>query len=265
MTNQKNKMPVLFLGHGSPMNAIEDNEFTRALQKLSTKFPKPKAILSVSAHWTTEGNFLTSAPKPRVIYDMMGFPEELYEVDYPAPGSPELVEQLIRDLPELQLQKDQGAWGLDHGTWTMLVHLYPEANIPVVQISLNENENESLEFFFQLGKKLSYLREQGVLILASGNIVHNLRRVDWGANPAVMTWAQEFEAAVLDKIQKNQVQDLYLKFNELPNAKLAHPHIDHYQPLIVALGASQNPLEFEFAYKGFQMGSLSMTSLILPK
>lgn len=263
MTHQKNKMPVLFLGHGSPMNAIEDNEFTRALGKVAEKFPKPKAILSVSAHWTTEGNFLTSAAKPRVIYDMMGFPEELYEVDYPAPGSPELVEQLIKDLPELNLQKDQGTWGLDHGTWTMLVHLYPQAEIPVVQLSLNENE--SLEFFYKLGQKISYLREQGVLIVASGNIVHNLRRVDWGANPPVMSWAEEFEKAVLEKIHSHQIQDLYVKFNELPNAKLAHPHIDHYQPLLVALGASQDPSTLEYVYKGFQMGSLSMTSLILQK
>lgn len=263
MTNQKNKMPVLFLGHGSPMNAIEDNEFTRALGRLAEKFPQPKAILSVSAHWTTEGNFLTSGTKPRVIYDMMGFPEELYEVNYPAPGSPELVEQMIKDLPELNLQKDQGSWGLDHGTWTMLVHLYPKADIPVVQLSLNENE--SLDFFYKLGQKISYLREQGVLIFGSGNIVHNLRRVDWGANPPVMTWAAEFEKAVLEKIQSGQIQDLYSKFNELPNAKLAHPHIDHYQPLIVALGASQDPTAFEYAYKGFQMGSLSMTSLILQK
>lgn len=263
MNNEKQKMPVLFLGHGSPMNAIEDNDFTQSLKKLAEKFPKPKAILSISAHWTTEGNFLTSAVKPRVIYDMMGFPEELYEVDYPAPGSPELVEQIIKDLPELKLQKDQGEWGLDHGTWTMLVHLYPQANIPVVQISLNENEN--LEFFYRLGEKLSYLREQGVLLMASGNIVHNLRRVDWGPNPPEMSWAADFEKAVLSKIEGNQIQDLYSKFEELPNAKLAHPHIDHYQPLLVALGASQNLSSLEYAYKGFQMGSLSMTSLILQK
>ncbi len=170
---------------------------------------------------------------------------------------------MIKDLPELKLQKDQGAWGLDHGTWTMLVHLYPKADIPVVQLSLNENE--SLDFFYKLGQKISYLREQGVLIFGSGNIVHNLRRVDWGANPPVMSWAAEFEKAVLEKIQSGQIQDLYSKFNELPNAKLAHPHIDHYQPLLVALGASQDPAAFEYAYKGFQMGSLSMTSLILQK
>lgn len=263
MTSTKQQMPVLFLGHGSPMNALEDNDFTQSLKKLSANFSKPKAILSISAHWTTEGNFLTSAAKPRVIYDMMGFPEELYEIDYPAPGAPELVDQIINDLPELSLQKDEGAWGLDHGTWTMLVHLYPQADIPVVQISLNENEN--LEFFFRLGEKISYLRDQGVLIVASGNIVHNLRRVDWGANPPVMSWAAEFEQAVLDRILNNQTQDLYLNFDKLPYAKLAHPHNDHFLPLLVALGASHNPSILQYAYKGFQMGSLSMTSLILQK
>lgn len=263
MTSLKYKMPVLFLGHGSPMNAIENNDFTKSLRELGKKLPRPKVILSVSAHWTTTGNFLTSSERPRVIYDMMGFPEELYEVDYPASGSPELVSQIIQQLPELKLQPDQEQWGLDHGTWTMLVHLFPKADIPVVQISLNENEG--LEFFFQLGQKLSYLREQGVLILGSGNIVHNLRRIDWGLNPPVMTWAEEFERAVLDRIQNNKISDLYSQFNELPNAKLAHPHIDHYLPLLVALGAAENPSQVEFIYKGFQMGSLSMTSLLIQK
>lgn len=263
MNQVKQKMPVLFLGHGSPMNALESNDFTKALNKLGTQLPKPKVILSLSAHWMTEGNFLTSSAQPKVIYDMFGFPEELYEVSYQATGSPELVEQLIKDLPELNLQKDQGEWGLDHGTWSMLVHIYPKADIPVVQMSLNENEN--LEFFFKLGNKLSYLRDQGVLILASGNIVHNLRRIDWSSEAKDMEWAKEFESAVLNKIKENKIQDLYLNYKDLPNAQQAHPHNDHYLPLLVALGATTDPSIIEYAYKGFQLGSLSMTSLILPK
>lgn len=255
----KLKMPSIFLGHGSPMNALEKNSFTEALTTFGKSLAKPKAILSISAHWVTEGNFITSSAKPKMIYDMFGFPEELYEVQYPAAGDPQLAQQIIEMLPELKIQKDNGDWGLDHGTWSMLLHLFPKADIPVLQLSLNENEK--LEYFFSLGKKIAYLREQGVLILGTGNIVHNLRKIDWNTNANVMDWAAEFESEVLKAVTDKNYEQLYKYYLDLPHHQMAHPHIDHFLPLLVVLGSITSSDKLHYIYKGFQNASISMTSL----
>lgn len=175
MTNKK--MPVLFIGHGSPMNALASNDYTKILNKLGSDLPRPEAIVMVSAHWQTRGSWVTAMPKPRTIHDFGGFPKALFEVQYPAPGSPELAREIITRIPEPKIGEDTGEWGFDHGTWSILRHIYPKADIPVVQLSLDMTKPAS--YHYELGKKLTFLRDKNVLIMASGNIVHNLRFIEW--------------------------------------------------------------------------------------
>jgi 4,5-DOPA dioxygenase extradiol len=253
------KMPILFFGHGSPMNAIENNNFTKAHSEIGKKLPPPKAILMISAHWMTQGTWVTHMPKPKTIHDFGGFPRELFAVEYPAPGSPEVAEMVQSQILNPKIGADDNEWGLDHGTWSVLKHVYPDANIPVVQLSLDMTKPP--EYHFELGKKLRNLREQGVLIMASGNIVHNLRRISWDENAPVVDWAIEFDEWVKAKINSRDFQPLVKDSTNSPAGQLSIPTPDHYYPLLYILGASTEKDELSYVTEGFQNGSISMRSI----
>jgi 4,5-DOPA dioxygenase extradiol len=252
------KMPVVFAGHGSPMNAVEDNRFSRGWEALGGELPKPKAILAVSAHWVTEGVRLSSAEKPPMIYDMYGFPEALYRVDYPAPGDP----ALSRRAAALLGGEEDGSRGLDHGVWSVLRRMYPAAEIPVVGMSVDAGA--SPEALFAMGQKLRPLRDEGVLILASGNVVHNLALLDW-ERPDGWPWADEFDAWVRDRILAGKYADVLRWRGAGACAARAFRTTEHFAPLLVALGAAEGD-DAETRNEARTMGSLSMTCyLFRPK
>ena len=252
------KMPVLFVGHGSPMNAIEDNSYTRTWRDLAERIPKPKVILSVSAHWYTRGTRIMNQENPKTIYDMYGFPRELYEVTYNVSGSPS-VAKASRELISRETEYDN-SWGIDHGTWSVLVHMYPERDIPVFQISVDADAPP--ETHYKIGKELRALREQGVLIFGTGNVVHNLRMVDWSREGQGLDWAYEFDEYIQGNII-NKNHNSILKYKELGNtAKLAVPTPDHFYPLLYALGASDEDDKISVYNKSCELGSLSMTAYL---
>lgn len=255
-SNTKSKMPVLFLGHGSPMNAIEENDFTQALKNMSAKIPTPKAILCVSAHWLTEDTVVTSMTHPKTIHDFYGFPEALFKVQYPAPGKPELAKNISETIRDPKVFLDDHEWGLDHGTWSVLRHVYPKADIPVLQLSVAIGSPG--EFHLQMGEKLRWLREQGVLIVGSGNIVHNLRQIRWESDAKAFDWALEFDQWSKEKILSRDFKTMAQKFFETSAGKLSVPTPDHYYPLLYILGASEKTDEVSFEYEGIQNGSISM-------
>jgi len=250
-----NRMPVLFIGHGSPMNAIEDNEFSQAWIEVGKVLPHPNAILCVSAHWETSGTQVTAMDKPRTIYDFYGFPPELYAMTYPAPGSPTLA-QRIRNLVGLEEIAPNISWGLDHGTWSVLTRLFPDADVPVIQLSLDVHK--SSQAHYDLGKKLKTLREEGVLILGSGNVVHNLRMVIF--EDTAFEWAVEFDGKVKQWILDDDHESIIHYERQGRGAELAINSAEHYKPLLYALGVKEagEPVRF-FAEKVWG-GSLSMRS-----
>jgi 4,5-DOPA dioxygenase extradiol len=253
------RMPVLFIGHGSPMNAIEDNPITQAMAQLGRDLPRPKALLVISAHWMTRGTWVTSMQNPRTIHDFHGFPKELFEVQYPAPGSPELakeVQELVKDPP---VGGDPSEWGIDHGTWSVLRHLYPDADIPVVQLSLDMTRSGA--HHLAIGEKLRELRERGVMIVGSGNIVHNLRRIRWEPDAASYDWALEFDAWTKSAAERRDFKTLAEEYETTEAGRLSVPTPDHYYPLLYALGASDAKDELRFDIEGMQNGSISMRSL----
>lgn len=259
-------MPVLFIGHGSPMNAIANNDFTRSLNALGKKIPAPRAILCVSAHWLTDGTSITHMPKPKTIHDFYGFPEELFAIQYPAPGSPAIAELVAAELnstetsaPKVQL--DDTLWGLDHGTWSVLRHLYPEANIPVLQLSINYAKPG--QFHFEVGEQLRALRSQGVLIVGSGNIVHNLRQLEWDPNAKPYDWALEFDEGSKQKLIDRDFQALTQNYLESNAGRLSVPTPDHYYPLLYTLGAAEKNDHLSFEYEGIEHGSISMRAFSL--
>jgi 4,5-DOPA dioxygenase extradiol len=255
MKTSKARQPVLFLGHGSPMNAIEDNDFTRALGALGARLPRPAAVLCVSAHWLTPGSLVTGMPHPRTIHDFGGFPEELYQVRYPAPGSPELAALVRETVGGGAVGVDQD-WGLDHGAWSVLRHLYPKADVPVVQFGIDERAPARRHF--ELGEKLRPLREKGVLIVGSGNVVHNLRRISFDENAAPEAWAVEFDSWVKARLEARDHEALRGDLSAAPSGRLAVPTREHYDPLLYVLGASDAGDEMRFEYEGIQNGSISM-------
>lgn len=256
--NKAATMPALFIGHGSPMNAIDDNDWTRTMIALGKQLPTPRAILCISAHWLTEKTFITSAQQPRMIYDMYGFPPALYEVVYPAPGDPFLAKQICDQFPFIQAdtQNSKGAWGFDHGAWSVLKFLFPAADVPVLQLSIDFTQNAN--FHFELGKKLSALREQGVMIIGSGNIVHNLREISMNVNETPFTWADEFDQWFKKTLVAGEVDALIYQYNATPNGRKAVPTPDHYFPALYVIGSrlAQDTLHFE--YDAIQHGSLAM-------
>lgn len=251
------KMPVLFVGHGSPMNAIEENEFAHAWTLAGTELPRPKVILAVSAHWETIGTKVTAMEKPRTIYDFYGFPRELYEVTYPAPGKPDLVQTIRKLIKKTEIQPDLD-WGLDHGTWSVLARLFPKADIPVVQISLDRSK--SPRDHYQLGEQLKELREEGVLIISSGNIVHNLRMVKFDDN-LKFGWAEDFDSQVKDLIVSGD-HDPLIEFEKLGQAaQLSINSAEHYLPLLYTLGLKSDEDKISFFADRVTYGSLSMRSV----
>ena len=254
------KMPVLFLGHGSPMNAIEDNQFVQGFKEIAKTLPKPKAILCISAHWYIKGTKVMSSLMPKTIHDFGGFPEKLFQVQYPAKGSPELANEVNTILgSQASLSND---WGLDHGAWSVLIHLYPKADIPVIQLSIDYTKSAS--FHFELGSLLKKLRNKGVLILGSGNIIHNLGMIDWQnmeKDNHGYDWAREAQATINQLIEKRDFTSL-LHYEKLGKAfQNAIPTPDHYSPLMYTLGLHDKSEEIYFFNDKLFAGSLSMTSL----
>ncbi len=251
------KMPVLFVGHGNPMNAIEDNEYSRAWAEMGKSLPRPKAILAVSAHWETNGTKVTAADRPKMIYDMYGFPKELYEVNYPAPGSPALVDTVRKIIKMTDVEPD-ATWGLDHGTWSVLNRMFPKADIPVVQFSLDRTKNPL--YHYQLGQQLKELREEGVLIVSSGNIVHNLRAVIWDDN-AKYDWAESFDTKVKNWILTDDHDPLINFQRHGQEAALSINSGEHYTPLLYTMGAKDEGEPISFFADKVTYGSLSMRSV----
>lgn len=255
------KMPVLFIGHGSPMNAIEDNEFSQRWQQMGNEIPTPKAVVVVSAHWLTKGTLVTAMPNPKTIHDFGGFPQALFDVQYPAPGSPELateIQKLITN-PVVELDHD---WGLDHGTWSVVKHMYPDADIPVLQLSIDYYKPAA--YHYELAKQLLSLRKKGVLIIGSGNMVHNLRMVAWDKlnEPEYgYDWALEMNDIFKNKISNGFHKELiqYEKLNKA--ATLAIPHPDHYYPLLYILALQTDNDKVTFFNDKAVGGSLTMTSV----
>jgi 4,5-DOPA dioxygenase extradiol len=251
-------MPVLFVGHGSPMNAIEQNEFSRKWEKIGNTLPRPAAILCISAHWETRGTYVTAMDKPRTIHDFGGFPQELFDVEYPAPGSPELANDLVTGLPGSMIGPDQ-TWGLDHGAWSVIRKMYPNADIPVIQLSLDYERNPQAHY--DLAKQLSGFRKKGILILGSGNIVHNLRMLDWQHPDAGTSWALEANNLIMKLILENDHERLINYKNLGPAVQLAIPTHEHYLPLLYALALKEKDEEISFFNDKPVMGSLTMTSV----
>lgn len=254
--------PSLFLGHGSPMNAIEENEFVDGLRNLSSEIPKPKAILCISAHWVTDGTFVTAMENPPTIHDFGGFPKALFDVQYPAPGSPELA-KLVQSLVKSQNIKLDYEWGLDHGAWSVIKHIYPKADIPIVQLSMDYKT--SPEKHFQLAKELAPLRDHGVLILTSGNIVHNLRMVAWDRLNEVygFDWAMEVNQKVKNWILQGDNDSLIQIRNHGKEFEWAIPTAEHYLPLLYTLGTKLDSDTISFFNDKPVAGALTMTSVRL--
>lgn len=251
------RMPVLFVGHGSPMNAIEENTFTRTWEEVGERIPVPKAILAISAHWYTHGTRITDVEKPKMVYDMYGFPEELYQLKYEPPGSPDLA-QKVRRLVQREVQVDN-TWGLDHGAWSVLCRMFPGADIPVVQLSVDMDADPQVQF--QIGKELASLRKEGVLIFGSGNVVHNLGRIDWQMRGG-FPWAEEFDAYIRNHVQKGSFEHILNLKKAGENARYAFVTPEHFYPLLYALGASGLDDRLTVFNEACTLGSLSMTSYL---
>jgi 4,5-DOPA dioxygenase extradiol len=241
-----NRLPALFIGHGNPMNALEDNANSRAWHALAAELPRPRAILSISAHWVTAGVAVTAMTRPETIHDFYGFPRRLAEFLYPAPGDPELARRVASLLAPAPVAPDE-EWGLDHGAWSVLAHLYPAADIPVVQLSLNGREDA--RWHLELARRLQPLRDEGVLIFGSGNVVHNLGRMDWNRPDAAHDWATRFNTEVKDALLAGELATLAswaFPDETMPDARLAVPTPEHYLPLlyIAALRGAGEPLSF---------------------
>lgn len=257
-------MPVLFVGHGSPQNVLFDNTFTRELKKLGRTLPRPRTILVISAHWLTTNTAVSCVEQPQTIYDFYGFPDEMYTIKYSCPGAPELAKKTKGLIKKTPVTCDM-RWGLDHGAWTILKHLYPKAEIPVYQLSIDYQFHEwnpkPIHFYYDMAKDLASLRDQGVLIIGSGNIVHNLGLVDFENSDAdPMDWAQDFDNQVREALLNHDHGALidYGKFGT--TAHLAVPTLDHYLPMIFTLALQEKGEHITFFHEGFQYGSISMRS-----
>ncbi|KAA8999273.1 4,5-DOPA dioxygenase extradiol [Affinibrenneria salicis] len=253
------RMPALFLGHGSPMNVLEDNQYTQAWRQLGDTLPRPRAILAVSAHWYTRGTAVTAMDKPRTIHDFGGFPQALFDTQYPAPGSPELAARVQALLAPVPVIADRSEWGLDHGSWGVLIKMYPQADIPVVQLSVDGTQ--PAEYHYRLGQKLAALRDEGVMIVASGNVVHNLRMVKWDGGGEPYPWAVSFNQFVRDNLSYRGDAHPLVDFMRHEGAALSNPTPDHYLPLLYVLGSWNGTEAIGVPVEGIEMGSLSMLSV----
>jgi len=252
------RMPAVFIGHGTPFNALQTNPFTQAWSAFGQQIPRPKAILAISAHWYIGATAATAMDRPPTVHDFYGFPEQMYEIEYPAPGAPSLVSTLQELVAPVWLQSDTGQWGLDHGTWAVLVHMFPDADIPVVQLSIDGRQPP--EYHLELGKRLAPLRDQGVLVMGSGNIVHNLRLMDRTLVGAGPEWASQFDAMVQRYVRDGDEKAL-VEYQRQPDNELAVPTPDHYLPLLYAVGLRHNDDRCETIVDGLDIGCVSMTSV----
>ncbi len=256
----KTCMPAVFVGHGSPTNALADNAATDGWRALGAKLPRPRAILSISAHWYTSGSFVTSNPVPRTIHDFGGFPKPLYEVRYGAPGDPALAARVIELLAPDPVRPST-EWGLDHGTWSVLVHMYPQADIPVVQLSIDGTQPAAVHY--ALGQRLTALRDEGVLLLGSGGIVHNLMRVDWANASPPPPWAVDFDERVRARILEGD-DAAVINYEQLgEGARLSVPTAEHYLPLMYVLGSRRAGDVATIPLTGFELGTISLTAVQL--
>ena len=253
------RMPAIFFGHGSPMNALEDNVYTQTWQRLGASLPRPKAILAVSAHWTGRGTAVTAMPAPPTIHDFGGFPQALYDMHYPAPGDPALAARVRDLLAPIDVALDH-AWGLDHGTWSVLVKAFPHAEVPVIQLSIDLSRPGP--YHYQLGQRLAPLRDEGVLILGSGNVVHNLRTMTRGDGPG-HDWAQRFNTRVRDALLHGDPQQVadYATWGD--DAHLSVPTPEHFLPLLYVLGTRQEGEPISIAIDGIEAGSISMLTAVV--
>jgi 4,5-DOPA dioxygenase extradiol len=260
---ENEKLPLLFVGHGSPMNAIEDNEFTKGWKLLGKTLPRPKAILCISAHWETRGTFVTAMDKPETIHDFGGFPQALFNVQYPAPGSPLIAKEVANTVKSTQVGLDTDQWGLDHGCWSIIRPMFPDADIPVIQLSLDYTK--SPQWHYDLAKELSTLRSKGVLIVGSGNLVHNLGRINWSDPNGIYDWANEFNEKAKSLMLANDHKSL-INYSSLgKSASLSIPSPEHYLPLLYILGLKESNEEISFFNDKTIMGSITMTSVLIKK
>jgi 4,5-DOPA dioxygenase extradiol len=253
-------MPAAFIGHGNPMNALEHNRYTEAWSNFATSMPKPAAILVISAHWFVNVTAVTAMKIPRTIHDFYGFPQSLFDVQYPAPGDPELATRIVDVVEPTYVGLDADSWGIDHGTWSVLLHMYPKADVPVLQLSINSEL--AYDYHFTLGTKLHQLRQEGVLIIASGNVVHNLRLIDWNSPGEGTSWAHRFDDAARE-VMTNRPEELGA-LRAHGDYAIAVPTPDHFLPLayLAGLAAAANTTTSTLI-DGYEMGSLSMTAFEL--
>lgn len=256
-------MPVLFLGHGNPMNAIEDNEFVQGWRRIGKTLPRPNAILCISAHWETRGTYVTAMQRPKTIHDFGGFPQKLYEVDYPAPGSPELAKETQRLIRKTDVQLDE-QWGLDHGAWSVIMHLFPKADVPVIEMSLDYYQ--PAKYHYDLARELAPLRRKGVLIIGSGNMVHNLRLVAWDqfhTDNYSYDWALEASSKMKQYLLEGKHQNLVDFKSQGKAFDLAIPTPEHYLPLLYALALKEDHEPLSLFNDKAVAGSLTMTSVMI--
>jgi 4,5-DOPA dioxygenase extradiol len=253
------RMPVLFLGHGSPMNAIEDNPYTQFLKQLAERIPRPRAILCISAHWMSEGSWITHMERPKTIHDFYGFPKPLFDVQYPAHADLKLADRIIDKIKSPPIIPDREQWGYDHGTWSVLRHIYPKADIPLLQLSLYMEQPG--EYHLKLGEELRFLRDDGVLILGSGNIVHNLRAINWTTHAGPYDWAVECDEWMKSKIEQKDFKALASDVHKFDAGRMSVPTWDHYYPLLYVLGASHPEEKVKFEFEEIHNASISMRSL----
>ena len=253
------RLPAVFIGHGSPMNALESNRYTDAWRAIARAMPRPRAIVVVSAHWTTQGTAITSNAAPETIHDFRGFPPALYALRYPAPGDPALAAAIRDQMAPLTIHLDSG-WGLDHGSWSVLVHMYPQADIPVLQLSLDLTQDAA--FHYALGQRLAQLREQGILLLGTGNVVHNLAKLDWNST-AAPAWAVTFNRQVRDVLTGPHPPSLtsYAEWGDA--AALSVPSAEHFLPLLTIAGSRRDDEQITVPVDGIELGAISMLCAVV--